>query len=99
MTHLCCSFNNLSDLPELPDKLIMVDCMKNQLLTLPNLPINMSHLYCSHNNLSGLPKLPDKLIKCDCDNNPFVDSIKIDPDFRDILQKKFGNYIINYREF
>ena len=46
-----------------------LDVSNIDLISLPELPDNLTHLYCSNNNLTSLPKLPDNLVELDCSNN------------------------------
>ena len=66
---LYCGYNNLTNLPELPNTLTHLYCSSNNLNSLPELPINLTHLYCSNNNLSSLPELPNTLTHLYCGYN------------------------------
>ena len=60
----------LTELPELPDELTILDCSRNQITKLPDkLPDRLTELYCHTNQLNKLPQLPDRLTTLDCDNN------------------------------
>ncbi len=56
-TSLDCTFNCLTELPDLPD-IIELLCSHNQLTSLPALP-KCKVLYCRGNKLSKLPELPN----------------------------------------
>ena len=55
-SHLKCSTNQLTTLPELP-MCTTLDCYNNQLTTLPELPM-CTTLDCHNNQLTTLPELP-----------------------------------------
>lgn len=60
---------DLDKLPELPQKLQILECYGNNLTTLPDLPQGLCELTCRANSLTELPKLPQSLKKIDCHNN------------------------------
>lgn len=51
------------------DSLLELNCVSNNLYSLPSLPTTLEHLYCAHNHLSSLPSLPASLIWLDCNEN------------------------------
>lgn len=57
VNELDCSFNQLTDLPTLPNTLQMLKCTSNQLTNLNNLPITLKKLYCWYNPLTCLANL------------------------------------------
>jgi hypothetical protein len=64
-----CSFNLITNLPDLPNTLIFLNCGYNQLTFLPRLPCALEHLYCSNNLLNSLPLLPLSLKVLYCSHN------------------------------
>ena len=69
VVYINCSYNQLNNLPKLPNSLIKLKCYNNQLSSLPELPNSLKNLECSFNQLSSLPKLPNSLQKLLCYNN------------------------------
>jgi Leucine-rich repeat (LRR) protein len=69
VTGLDCSYNKLTELPELPKELRKLYCACNNLISLPNLPKSLSVLSCTSNHLSSLPILPNSLECLYCSNN------------------------------
>jgi len=59
----------LTELPNLPEDLEVLDCGRNKLTSLPKLPKNLKVLNCGHNKLTSLPSLPKKLERLYCNNN------------------------------
>jgi Leucine-rich repeat (LRR) protein len=68
--HLNCSYNQLTELPTLPDSLLELHCSNNQLNELPTLSHSLQILSCYGNQLTELPTLPDSLRILYCSNNP-----------------------------
>lgn len=69
----------LTELPPLPDDLIVLRCDLNELTALPELPSSLRVLHCHQNHLSSLPKLPPLLESLSCSHNhltslPFLPS-------------------------
>jgi hypothetical protein len=69
----------LTELPPLPDDLIVLRCDLNELTSLPTLPSSLRVLHCHQNQLSSLPKLPPLLESLSCSHNhltslPFLPS-------------------------
>ncbi len=62
----------LNELPILPEKLEVLYCEKNNLVSLDNLPISLKRLDCGNNKISSLDYLPINLIKLNCNNNNIV---------------------------
>lgn len=60
---------NLTELPPLPDDLIMLRCDSNQLTFLPALPSSLKVLHCHQNQLTSLPDLPLFLESLSCSHN------------------------------
>ena len=56
----------LTELPPLPDDLIMLRCDLNELTSLPTLPSSLRVLHCHQNQLSSLPELPPFLESLSC---------------------------------
>ena len=64
-----CNNCGLTELPELPDSLIYLDCSYNNLKKLPVLPNSLIYLNGNSNNLLELPNLPNELNYLYCYNN------------------------------
>ena len=62
------SFKEIVQLDNYND-IIYIDCIRNSLSSLPELPNSLNILYCYNNNLSSLPQLPNSLTVLFCDNN------------------------------
>jgi len=60
---------HLTELPPLPDDLIMLRCDSNELTSLPELPPSLRILHCHSNQLSSLPELPPFLESLSCSHN------------------------------
>jgi len=56
-------------LPSLFEKIKILNCSGNQLISLPKLPDSLECFACSYNQLISLPKLPDGLKELWCSNN------------------------------
>ena len=54
LTHLFCSYNELTELPPLNDTLKQLDCFHNQLTWLPPLNNKLQFLDCSDNNIKNI---------------------------------------------
>jgi hypothetical protein len=59
----------LTELPPLPDDLIVLRCDVNELTFLPTLPSSLRVLHCHQNQLSSLPELPPFLESLSCSHN------------------------------
>lgn len=66
---LICSFNLLTSLPKLTEKLEHLDCSYNQINALPALNKSLKYLDCFENHLTHLPILNKDLITLICSNN------------------------------
>lgn len=68
---LNCSHNNFIDLQGLSESetIIYVDCSKNRIKKLDNLPSNLIQLICYSNKLTNLDNLPLSLEYLDCSDN------------------------------
>ena len=69
VTELYCQENGLTELPVLPETLIILHCARNELTFLPVLPKSLQQLDCYRNKLKTLPDLPDSLGSFDCSFN------------------------------
>jgi len=69
---LNCSYNKLTQLPELPFTLTHLYCYYNKLTVLPKLPSILTDLRCYTNNISYLQEFPPTLTCLDCDNNKLL---------------------------
>jgi RHS repeat-associated protein len=62
--------NQLTGLPTLPtSSLTYLDCINNQLPSLPSLPSSLTQLFCDNNQLTTLPSLPSSLSWLYCNYN------------------------------
>ena len=66
---LDCTYSKLTNLPDLPDSLILLNCSENKLISLPDLPKTLKHLNCQNNKLTNLPYLPENLESLSCETN------------------------------
>ena len=64
-----CYYCNLTELPDLPNSLQILECNYNNLIKLSNLPNSLKELYCFDNNLI---ELPNSLIELSCQKNNLV---------------------------
>ena len=66
-----CSYQKLTKLPELPEKLQRLDCFNNKIKKLPKLPENLQILFCSNNQLTSLQGVEHciQLTELDCRHN------------------------------
>ena len=62
----------LTELPPLPDDLIVLRCDLNELTSLPTLPSSLRVLHCHQNHLSSLPELPPFLESLSCSHNHLI---------------------------
>ena len=60
---------NLTELPELPDDLEILNCRGNHIKKLPKLPETLKELWCHKNELTSLPDMPGNLTIIACNNN------------------------------
>lgn len=83
VTHLNCSYNHLTSLPDLlPESLKEFRCSVNELTRLPALPKSLKKLFCNSNQITKLPDvLPDHLEALYCSNNPlsYIPFMKVRP--------------------
>lgn len=88
LTILDCSFNEITELPQLPSKLTTLNCSSNNIAELTNLPTTLTTLKCAYNDLSSFDfsKLTTlkNLEELDCSSNnliefnvPDLDNLKI----------------------
>lgn len=49
--------------------LVHLECIQNQLSTLPVLPNSLQKLWCYYNQITGLPALPSSIVTLNCENN------------------------------
>jgi len=66
---LTVAFNNLVELPLLPNSLLYLDCFNNKITSLPTLPQTLKYLLCNNNLLTSLPELPPTLETLYCAGN------------------------------
>ncbi len=69
---LNCSYNQLTNLSNLPSSLLYLDCGYNQLPNLPALPNSVNYLDCSGNQLVNLPILPSSITLLYCGSNQLI---------------------------
>ncbi len=50
VVYIDCSYDQLTELPKLPNSLKELHCSNNQLISLPELPNSLKQLYCWINN-------------------------------------------------
>ena len=62
LEHLNCSFNSLTELPELSSKLVYLNCIGNKLTKLPILPNTLVKLIMTGTYLTEPPKFPEKCV-------------------------------------
>ena len=66
--------NSITSLPPLPPNLLVLNCSRNDLASLPeNLPSSIHTLICYSNFLEKLPTLPPNLIHLNCSYNDILD--------------------------
>ena len=70
--YISCSYNQLTELPKLPNSLKQLYCSDNKLTSLPEFPNLLQNINCSNNKLKSLPELPKSLKWVKHDNNPFI---------------------------
>jgi uncharacterized repeat protein (TIGR01451 family) len=63
------TYNNLTNLPNLPSRLDTLICESNNLTILPTLPFSIKYLNCYNNSLTNLPNLPNTLKYLSCGGN------------------------------
>ncbi len=69
LSHLECSLNNLSTLPQLPNSLQYLWCRQNPLTSISSFPSGLITLNVGANWLTSLPSLPPSLKYFRCDGN------------------------------
>lgn len=80
---LFCHSCGLERICELPDSLEFINCICNELATLPTLPKSLKELLCVGNRLTTLPALPESLKSLYCADNcltalpPLPESLKV----------------------
>jgi Leucine-rich repeat (LRR) protein len=79
--------SGLTELPQLPSTLRVLDCMGNHLTELPQLgsegtPSTLVKLYCGGNQLTELPQLPSTLECLDCYGNQLTSLPQLPPTLR-----------------
>ena len=75
--YISCSYNQLTELPKLPNSLQILNCSYNQLTSLPKLPNSLIHLDCCFNKLIVLPELPNSLKRLYCGANKLASLPKL----------------------
>jgi hypothetical protein len=84
-----CQNNNLTELPELPNSLLLLHCSHNKLTELPELPISLEHLWCNKTDIKYLSpnncQVIKKCSKIHILNNPLSSGFTSDKDFREYL--------------
>ena len=79
LKRLNCSYNELTSLDNLPQKLKNLDCSYNKLTSLDNLPQNLIELYCNGNKITSLDNLPPTLEILKCWNNQITSLDNLPP--------------------
>lgn len=72
LLYLTCSYNKITNLPNLPNNLNVMYCGNNKLVSLPSLPKTLQTLYCNDNQLVSLPSLPNSLGVLSCGSNKLI---------------------------
>lgn len=78
ITELDLSNKGLVELPDLSKyiNLKTLNCYRNKITTLDNLPPGLKRLLCSHNKLIALDNLQPGLRILECNNNPLIYNFK-----------------------
>lgn len=63
ITHLDCSFNQLTNLEGCPSEITHLFCTRNKITSLRGCPSGITHLQCCHNQLINLDGCPDSVIE------------------------------------
>ena len=66
----CSGLETMSQLPILPNSLLLFDCSSNNLKKLEGLPDNLEELFCAENKIESLPNLPESLKLLSIWDNP-----------------------------
>lgn len=77
---LSVNYNNLTELPEIPDSVTNLDVSFNAIRSLNNLSSSLKFLNLRDNIISYIPKLPDNLEVFDCSENQTLKGLPILPD-------------------
>ena len=95
ITHTYNNFEEILILDNYND-IIYIDCCRNNISNLPELPNSLTHLWCYNNNLSNLPKLPNSLTYLHCGYN----NLSSLPELPNILTKLYchNNNLSNFPE-
>jgi Leucine-rich repeat (LRR) protein len=72
LKELICSYNQITQLDNLPNTLKELICSYNQITQLDNLPQNLKILDCSYNQIIQLDNLPQNLEILHCYNNQII---------------------------
>ena len=82
---LFCEHNSLHNLPELPKRLIYLDCSYNRLDYLPALNNCLLTIECSNNTLKSIPPLPDSMDYVDCSRNHLTELPALNRNLRHLI--------------
>ena len=63
---------NITSLPELPDRIELLDCSFTNLMYLPKLPNRLIYLYIHVTPITVLPELPKRLRRVCCEETPLI---------------------------
>ena len=88
LKRLIVNHNKLPVLPELPERLTVLNCSYNQLERLPDFPSRLAYLTCDFNRLVKLPELPATLSELSCRNN----QLETLPKFPPLLMMMFCDF-------
>ncbi len=66
---IICSYNNITEIIGLNNKVEYLDCSDNKIISLDNLPNSLIILNCNLNYITSLDNLPNSLKKLNCINN------------------------------
>ncbi len=74
LVKLDCSWNEITQIINIPKSLKKLECHSNLITSMDNLPSNLENLSCSYNNITSLDNLPTSLKYLEC-NCKFIDSL------------------------
>ena len=92
---LDCSYNEITQLDNLPQGLKELNCHSNNITQLDNLPVGLKILDCSYNKISQLNNLPASLEKLYCYINPLI--YDFEPTLKNIKKYIASNTKISIR--
>jgi Leucine-rich repeat (LRR) protein len=108
IVYLDCSFNEMTNLDNLPPNLQKLYCSFNEITNLDNLPPNLQKLYCSFNEITNLDNLPPNLQELYCNGNKITNFDNLPPNLQELYcSHKITNLdnlpnslkILNYKKY